>query len=312
MMRFWLIFNPSCMHFYYFCARRCGNVLLSVANNNYPANILSLNKMILQVPLLVKAYSGLKNIRKRLMKQTLFLFFAITGTLCLQAQSLKPITPKKDWSKIDLSSRAGDHFMIQYGADAWMGKPDSVRTGGFSRHFNIYFMLDKPFKTNPHYSLGLGVGIGTSNMFFNNTYVNLKSGAAKLPFTNVDSTDHFKKFKLTTINVEVPVEIRYFSDPENPGKSWKYAVGVKVGTLLKAYTKGKNLENKTGGSLYGATYIMKESSKRFLNGTSLALTGRVGYGMLSLDAGYYILGVLKDGTGPVMNKFSFGLTISGL
>jgi len=110
----------------------------------------------------------------------------------------------------------------------------------------------------------------------------------------------------------LPVEIRYFSDPEHPGKSWKYAAGVKVGTLLKSYTKGKNLVTKTGSSIYGANYIEKDSQKRFMNGTSLALTGRVGYGIFSLDAAYYVIGVLKDGTGPVMNRVSFGLTISGL
>jgi hypothetical protein len=202
--------------------------------------------------------------------------------------------------------------MIQYGSDAWTGKSDSVRTGGFSRHFNFYFMLDKPFKTNPHYSVGLGIGFGSSNVFFTNTYVNLKSPTSKLPFTNVDSVDHFSKFKLVTTTAEIPVELRYFSDPEHPGKSWKYAAGVKVGTLLKAYTKGKNLVTKTGTSIYGATYVQKEVDKRFINSTSLALTGRIGYGIVSFDAGYYILGVLKDGTGPVMNRVSFGLTISGL
>ena len=44
----------------------------------------------------------------------------------------------------------------------------------------------------------------------------------------------------------------------------------------------------------------------------LALTGRVGLGFLSLDMGYQFNGVLKDGVGPSMNKFSLGLTISGL
>ena len=163
-----------------------------------------------------------------------------------------------------------------------------------------------------HYSLGIGAGLGTSNMFFNNTYVNLKSNSAKLPFTKVDSADHFKKFKLTTIAFEIPVEIRHFSDPEHPGKSWKWAVGAKVGTLLKSYSKGKNLENKAGSSIYGNTYIVKESDKRFMNGTVLALTGRYGYGIFSLDAQYNLIGVLKDGSGPAMNKFSFGFTISGL
>ncbi len=264
------------------------------------------------------------------MKKSLLLILGITGALLIQAQSLipktkkskkepivtvkpiKPIKSEKDWSKIDLSSRPADHFMMQYGSDLWTGRPDSVNTGGFSRHFNFYFMLDKPFKTNPHYSLGLGIGFGSSNMFFKNTYVNLKANSNTLPFTRVDSSDHFNKFKLVTTTLEIPVELRYFSDPEHPGKSWKAAAGVKVGTLLKAYTKGKNFVNKNGTTYYGSTYVQKEESKRFINGTSIAVTGRVGYGIFSLDAGYYILGVLKDGTGPVMNRVSFGLTISGL
>jgi hypothetical protein len=95
-------------------------------------------------------------------------------------------------------------------------------------------------------------------------------------------------------------------------KSFKAALGFKVGTLLKSYTKGKDWVNKGGGSLYGPTYIAKESNKKFMNGTMLAVTGRLGYGIVSLDAGYQFNGVLKDGTGPTMNKFSIGLTISGL
>lgn len=224
-----------------------------------------------------------------------------------------PVMPKKDWSKIDLSSRAADHFMIQYGSDSWTNRPDSVRTGsGFSRHFNMYVMLDKPFKSNAKFSVAFGLGIGSSHIFFNNMKVDIKANAARLPFTRADSTDHFKKYKVTNVYAEVPVELRYYSNPENPNKSWKAALGVKVGTLLKTYTKGKNLVTKNGFSVYGPTYIQKESEKRFFNGTMLALTGRVGYGFISLDAGYQINGVLKDGAGPVMNKFSFGITISGL
>lgn len=244
------------------------------------------------------------------MKKTLLLLLGISGTMLAMAQ--KETKTKQDWSKIDISSRSADHFMIQFGGDSWSGRPDSVRTGGFSRHFNFYFMVDKPFKTNPHFSVGLGAGIGTSNIFFNNTKVDIKSNAAKLPFTSVDSVDHFKKNKLTTIFLEAPVELRYFANPANPNKSWKAAIGVKVGTLLKAYTKDKNLVNKNGASIYGPSYIVKESNKKFINGTMLAVTGRVGYGIFSLDAGYQVTGVLKDGVGPSMHKFSIGITISGL
>jgi hypothetical protein len=142
--------------------------------------------------------------------------------------------------------------------------------------------------------------------------VDVKYAGTKLPFTNVDSADHFKKYKVTTIYAEIPVELRYYSNPVDPNSSWKAAIGVKVGSLLKAYTKGKDYQNKSGTSIYGSSYIAKESSKKFFNGTMLAVTGRIGYGFISLDAGYQFNGVLKDGVGASMNKFSLGLTFSGL
>ena len=217
-------------------------------------------------------------------------------------------------TKLDLSSRAADHLMFQFGSDAWTNKPDSVKTSGFSRHFNVYFMYDKPFKKNQHYSVAFGAGLGTSNIFMDDhTYVNFKTTANTLPFQHLDSAaNHFAKQKVTTFYLQAPVELRYFSDPAHPGKSWKTAVGLKLGTLLKAYSKAKNYETAGGSSVYGKTYIEKNEDKRFFDATDVTLTGRVGYGIFSLDMGYQVTGVLRDGFGPVMNKFSFGLTISGL
>ena len=233
----------------------------------------------------------------------------------LFAQAQTPTVNAKDWSKIDLTGRAADHLMFQFGTDIWTGKPDSVNTGnGFSRHFNIYFMYDRPFKSDPHYSAAFGAGIGTSNVFFDDrTLVDVKSTANSLPFRKLDSlSSRFSKSKVTTIYVQVPVELRYYTNPENPPKSMKYAAGLKIGSLLKSYTKSKNYVNGAGNSVYGKSYIEKRSANRFISGTSIEVTGRVGYGMVSLDCGYMISGVLRDGFGPVINKFSAGITISGL
>ena len=217
--------------------------------------------------------------------------------------------------KLDLTGRPADHFMFQFGADTWTNTPDSVNLGGgFSRHLNMYFMYDKPFSTNPKYSVAFGAGLGTSNIFFDNlTYVDVKSTANTLPFRKIDAaSNHFSKFKVTTIYFEAPVELRYFSNPANPGKSWKAAAGLKLGTLLKSYSKGKNMVSSTGNSINGKTFIQKEQNKRFFNSTSIALTARGGYGIFSVDLGYQVNGVLRDSFGPVMNKFSVGFTISGL
>jgi hypothetical protein len=212
---------------------------------------------------------------------------------------------------IDLTNRANDHFMIQYGFDNWAGTPDSISPKGFSRFFNIYIMLDKPFRNSPHFSVGLGVGVGSSNIFFENTYVDIKSRSTRLPFTNVDSADHFKKFKLTTIFAEVPVELRYSSNPENANRAFKVALGAKVGTLLNAHTKGKTLVNKNGGTINN--YIEKQSSKTFFNSTKLAVTARIGYGIVGLYGSYQITSLLKTGAGPEeIRPYSIGISISGL
>ena len=221
----------------------------------------------------------------------------------------------KSSTSSDLTGRAADHLMFQFGTDTWLNTPDSVKLGGgTSRHFNMYFMYDKPFKTNKHYSLAYGGGVGTSNIFFDNhTNVDLKSTAATLPFRKIDaSANHFDKVKVATIYLQAPIEIRYYSNPENPGKSWKYAAGVKAGFLYKSYTKSKNWVNSAGNSIYGKSYVVKEANKRFFNATDISLTGRAGYGIFSLDVGYQVTGVLRDGYGPVMNRFSVGFTISGL
>jgi len=247
----------------------------------------------------------------------LFLLFLLV-TICVIAKSQvdsmytpnKP--PKKDMSKLDLSTRANDHFLIQYGADAWPNVPDSLNTSGFSRHFNAYIMLDKPFKTSPHFSLGIGIGVGSSNIFFSNTYINLKSITTRVPFTNVTSVNHFDKFKLVTNFLEAPLELRFSGNPAQPDKGFKASFGLKAGLLLNAHTKGKNFVDSSGRSVYDKNYIGKESDKRFINSTRFAATGRFGYGHISIDASYQITQFLKTGAGPSIHPIAIGLTLSGL
>jgi len=219
---------------------------------------------------------------------------------------------KPDFSKVNMKERAADHLVLQYGADTWIGKPDSARTGGFSRSFNAYLMFDKPFKTNPYFSLAYGAGIGSSNIFFDKVNVQVNANSPTLPFSDVSGGIHFNKFKLTTIYLEIPAEIRYYSNPINPNRSWKLAAGLKAGTLIKAYTKGKDLQDKNNASIYGSTYIQKTDDSRFINSILVAGTIRVGYGNFSLHSDFQITPVLKAGAGSDIHTLSIGLTISGL
>jgi len=203
-----------------------------------------------------------------------------------------------------------DHFMIQFGLTRWQGKPDSIDTKGFSRSFNMYFMFDFPFRTNPKLSVALGPGIATDHILFNKTHVDITSTSNTLAFRDVSDTNHFEKFKIATAFLEVPVELRFSSRPHDNGRSIKVAIGAKVATLLSAWTKGKTLVTADGATI--SDFIQKEKSKRFFNTTRLSVTGRIGYGHFSLFGSYSLTPVFKEGVGPTVRPLTIGLTLSGL
>jgi len=237
-------------------------------------------------------------------------FQAIVLALLITLPAFSQNTKEK--KKLDLGNRPGDHFMLQLTSNSWNGVPDSIknRMGDLNRSANIYLMLEKPFKGDSRFSVGFGLGVGTSNTYFKKMIVDIASTNSTLPFRTVDSTDRFKKFKLSTAFLEIPVEFRFSSNPITPGKSIKIAIGIKAGTLLNAHTKGKTLENASGKTIND--YTRKETSKRFFNTTRLAATARAGYGIFSLFGAYNLTGIFKDGVAPDVKLLQIGLTLSGL
>jgi hypothetical protein len=238
--------------------------------------------------------------------------FVVISCLFFSMAFSQETEPTTNSNKVTFTNRTGDHLMIQLSSDHWSGMPDSISShqSGFSRGFNAYVMLNKPFKGSPKLSLGIGLGISTSNISFKKMDVDLKAAPGLLPFTALDSANHFKKYKLATSFLEIPLEFRFTSKPNNPNKSVKAALGLKVGTLVNAHTKGKTLQDKNGTTLNA--FVEKENSKRFLNTTHFMATARVGYGIFSLFGSYQLNKLLKDGAGPDIKLYQIGITLSGL
>lgn len=238
------------------------------------------------------------------MKKLLFIVFALVIVTTANAQEKKKIG--------GFMNRTGDHLMLQLTSDRWTGAPDSIknRMNGFARGCNVYIMLDQRFKSAPQWSVAFGVGVGTSSVYFRNMAIDIKSKTNKLPFNVVDSVDHFKKYKLATSFLEIPLELRFTLDPANEMKSIKFAIGAKVGTLLNVHTKGKTLLDKNNSTLN--TYTAKETGKGFFNSTRLAATARIGYGNFSLFGSYQFNNIFKDGVAADMKLIQLGLNFSGL
>jgi len=240
------------------------------------------------------------------MRRIVFTALALLSLNLVFAQS-DSTAPKKRTAMPRVSN---DHILLQLGHTTWTGKPDSVATKGWSRSFNAYVMMDFPFKTNPHFSVALGPGISAENVFFNRMALGIRDNSSTLRFYNLADTNHFKKYKLTTAFLELPVELRYRFNPNDDRRSVKIAIGAKIGTLASVHVKGKELRDKNGNAI--SDYIMKENSKRFFNKNRLSLTGRVGFGHFSLFGSYAVTPLLREGAGAEIRPLTVGLTLSGL
>jgi Outer membrane protein beta-barrel domain len=242
------------------------------------------------------------------MRKIVFATLSIFLSITLLAQDSTKAVPKKK-PVIDLSGRANDHLMFQFGWLGWKGAPDTIDTKGFHKSVNIYMMFDFPVKTNPKMSIGFGVGFGTDHMYFNKMYLGIKDQTNTLTIEDRSDTVYFKKYKLAVAWLEAPIELRYTKDPLNSNKSFKAALGIKVGTIFNAHTRATDFVDISGNT---NPYTEKIASKRFFNKNRLCATARVGVGIFSLFGSYQVTQLFKENLAPKINPWTIGLQLSGL
>ncbi len=232
------------------------------------------------------------------MMKYIFTLVALISFSISQAQTASSKLAKSAYS---MPSR--DYVMLQFGYDNWTNVPDSIKVTGLGRAFNAYICYDFPIMKS-NFSFAAGIGIGTSNIFLKDQEIVLTDTASYIQF--IPETKSYKKYKLATSYIEAPFEIRYFSNKENRNQGIKVAVGLKVGTLLSAHTKGKR-------TLNSKPIIEKVNTKRYLESWRYAATARIGYGNFSVFGSYNLGGVFKVNSGPEnVRPYSIGICLSGL
>lgn len=233
--------------------------------------------------------------QKRLALLAIFLF----SSVLMFAQDVEKSGNTK--SVIEKPSR--DFVMLQFTYENWVA-PDSVKTVGFGRGFNGYICYDFPLgKSN--FSFAAGIGIGTANIYLDNQQIILTDTGASAQARFVPEQKDYKKFKLTTAYLEAPFELRFFGNKENRNKGFKAAIGLRVGALVGAHTKGRT-------SADGTKVIEKENTKRFMENWRFAGTARIGWGNITLMGTYNLNNVFKAGAGPEVTPYSIGICLTGL
>lgn len=224
----------------------------------------------------------------------------ITSTSFVFAQDVEDNKPE---TRIQKPSR--DFVMLQLTYENWSKTPDSVKTGGLGRGFNAYLCYDFPIKKS-HFSFAAGLGIGTANIYFDNQQLAVSdTGTLGDQVRFIKETKDYKKYKLTTAYLEAPFELRFYGNKDNRNKGFKAAIGLRVGTLVGAHTKGTY-------KVEGTKMTDKLNTKRYLENWRFAGTVRVGWGNFSLMGTYNLNALFKEGMGPDVVPYSVGLCITGL
>jgi hypothetical protein len=213
-----------------------------------------------------------------------------------------------------VSDKPKDHFILQFGYVSWLNKPDSIATAGFSRSIGIYLMYDLGFKTDPRFSVGAGIGVGSDHVFFDENagrdlVINNASGFQFKKHTGADTENKYNSMKLHTAYLDIPLELRFMHRPEKPNKSFKVAIGVKGGLLLTAVDKTSYERDGLGNG----SYTMKIKDTRHFNSLRFAGTARIGYGNFGAFVQYQLNDLINEGRGPnQIRPLIIGITLSGL
>ena len=198
-----------------------------------------------------------------------------------------------------------DFVVLQLGYTTWAQKPDSVKTKTIGYTFNGYVCYDFPIKKSK-FSFATGLGINTSVIYLDQQVLaNRDTGSLGNQARFIPDTSHYKRYKFVTTYLQAPFELRYFSNTLNRNKGFKAAIGMQVGTLLGAHTKGLR-------SVDGTNVKEKVDTKRYVSTWNFAATARVGWGNFALFGSYNLTNVFKENSGPVITPVTAGICLTGL
>lgn len=205
-----------------------------------------------------------------------------------------------------LQSDSKDRLIFEIAHANWSNRPAGTKLKWHSRAINIYLMYDIALNKKGNISFAPGVGLGT-NVYNHNKEFGVNDDG--LTFFSPLDTVNYDSNTLSTNFFDIPLELRFRTNPNKFGKRFKVALGFKGGYLFNGHTKWVG-ESKFNTDL--ATEKFKNFSIPNLNNLRYGYTLRIGYSNFNI-VGFYSAAPLfdigkstvTDGIKPFYIGFSF-------
>jgi hypothetical protein len=203
-------------------------------------------------------------------------------------------------------------FVVELGINRGLEAPDDFSIGLWgSRTVNVYYQYDIRILKS-RFSLVPGIGVSLERFKFKNFAVMGYDDTDSLTLLSpVDAGyPRLKKSQLITNYVDLPIALKYSTNPEDPNRSFNIAAGGRIGYLYDSFSKLKYRED-------GEIKQLKDKQAFNLNKIRYGVFLKVGVGNFNVFSYYNLTNLFEDGKGlsekgiyQDFNTFTVGLSLS--
>ena len=220
--------------------------------------------------------------------------------LVLTATSLQAQTTTKTKARPNIPGS----FIVDFGLNGTQGSPNLWKQYLLgSRTFNLYYQYPLRFGRS-RFSFNPGVGISFERFKWKNPVI--LSNPVETTGTQIEKYEFAlrstrfpgaRKIVLVNNYLEIPIEFRFDSKPEDISRSFNVAIGARGGWLYDSFMKAKYKED-------GQTKKMKDKQDFGLTQLRYGLYTRIGIGGFNFFVFYNMTPLFQKDKGP-FNQGSF-------
>lgn len=202
-------------------------------------------------------------------------FFCLLGSICAQEDG--PLLKPDD-------QYLEDQFYLGVTYNILLNRPEGV--GQRSLSYGVFGGFIKDIPINADRNLGFGIGLGYAlNSYYTNLLATKTDSGIEYSLISSDST--FRRSKIETHALEMPIEFRWRTSNEISHKFWRIYTGIKLSYVFSARSKFVTDITKTAFS--------NDDIREFQYGLILS----VGYNTFNFHAYYALQELFKDGVTTV-------------
>ena len=192
-----------------------------------------------------------------------------------------------------------DQFYIGITYNLLLERPGTVTQNSFSNGIQLGYIKDVPLNTRRNIGFGLGLGYAINSYYTNLRALESESG--DLTYEVIASSVSYRRNKIETHLIEVPVEFRWRTSTADTYKFWRIYTGIKLGYVFANASKYIESDRKDK--------FFNPDIRQFQYGVYMSF----GYNTWNFYANYQLSSILEEGiltlTGEEikMSAFSVGL-----